>query len=112
MICHHTYDKTNTAPPIVAINQIYTKATGNTIADKIKAQKMIVEFLQAPTKQKALMKPAIKLFGLMPKQDITYQQMIDFASIIIETDFEVPEWFGEHFKSHKLNLEHKEVNIP
>ncbi|MEA3353247.1 MAG: hypothetical protein U9Q33_05495 [Campylobacterota bacterium] len=67
---------------------------------------MIVSFLEAPTHQKALMKPAIKLFDLMPKQILSHNQMINFSEVLMELDYEEPQWFNEHFESHKLNLEH------
>jgi len=107
MICHDTYNKNDLAPPVVAINQIYTKKTKGNLPQ---AKKMIVSFLSNPSDKKALMKPAIKIFGLMPKQLITKKEIEDFADVILETDFEIPDWFDKHFKSHKLNLDHNDMH--
>lgn len=107
MICHDTYKKNDLAPPVVAINQIYIKKTKG---DLLRAKKMIVSFLDNPSNKKALMKPAIKIFGLMPKQNITKKEIEDFADVILETDFEIPDWFDDHFKSHKLNLDHDDMH--
>jgi len=103
MICHETYKKNKLAPPIVAINQIYIKKTKGNLPY---AKEMIVSFLLNPSHKKALMKPAIKLFNLMPKQELTQKEVEDFADVILETEFDIPDWFEEHFKSHKLNLTH------
>jgi len=107
MICHDTYNKNDKAPPIVAINQIYTKKTSG---DLSLSKKMIINFLANPTYDKALMKPAIKLYSLMQKQDIELEDMGNFADVILETNFEIPEWFDEHFDSHKLDLENKNID--
>lgn len=104
MSCHNTYSKNETAPPIIAINQIYTKYSNNNLE---LSKKMIKSFLSNPSKEKALMKPAIKLYNLMPKQDLTTEQIDDFAEVILETNYEIPDWFDSHFKSHKLNIEHQ-----
>ena len=104
MVCHDTYSKNNIAPPIVAINKIYSKYTNN---DLMLSKNMIKSFLVNPTKQKALMKPAISLYNLMPKQSLTTKQIDDFAEVILEINYEIPDWFDDHFNSHKLNLEHQ-----
>ena len=104
MVCHDTYSKNDIAPPIIAINQIYAKSTQNNLP---LSKKMIKSFLFNPTKEKALMEPAIKLYNLMPKQDLTTKQIDDFAEVILETNYEIPDWFDNHFKSHSLNIEHQ-----
>lgn len=105
MACHDTYKKTKLAPPIIAINRIYKDKYDN-IDD---AKKGIISFLNNPQEKTALMKPAIKIFGLMPKQVLTIEEMNDFTSIILELEYEKQEWFEKHYKSHKLDLEHKEI---
>lgn len=107
MVCHDTYEKTEMAPPIIAIHRIYKDRTKNDIK---KSEKMIVDFLSEPSKEKGLMKPAMKLFGVMPKQELTQEQMQNFSEVIMELEYEQPEWFEKHYKSHKLNLEHEDQN--
>ncbi len=102
MICHDTYDKTDMAPPIVAVNRIYTEYSQNNLPE---AKKAIISFLENPTEKKALMKPAVKIYGVMPLQLLTLQQRGDFADVILELDYGSPEWFEDHYKSHQLNFD-------
>ena len=99
MSCHDTYEKNKKAPPLIAVNQVYLRlADGNmTVAmDRMKT------FLAAPTKEGTLMKPAVKLFGVMPKLELTEEEIRDFTQVLVETEFEIPEWFDEHYKTHDL----------
>ena len=99
MSCHDTYEKNKTAPPLIAVNQVYLRlADGNMTV----AMKRIETFLAAPTKEYTLMKPAVKLFGVMPKLELTEEEMRDYAQVLVETEFEIPEWFDEHYKTHEL----------
>lgn len=99
MFCHDTYKKNKKAPPLVAINQVYLRlADGDTNV----AMERIKTFLTAPGKERTLMKPAVKLFGVMPKIELTEEEMRDYAQVLVETEFEIPEWFDEHYKTHEL----------
>ncbi|TET89910.1 MAG: hypothetical protein E3J96_01060 [Sulfurovum sp.] len=66
------------------------------------AMERIKTFLAAPAKERTLMKPAVKLFGVMPKIELTQEEMRDYAQVLVETEFEIPEWFDEHYKTHEL----------
>ena len=109
MICHDTYDKTDMAPPIVAVNRIYTEYSQNNLPE---AKKAIISFLENPNEKKALMKPAVKIYGVMPLQLLTPQQRGDFADVILELDYGSPEWFEDHYKSHQLNFDDPSVEHP
>jgi len=99
MSCHDTYEKNKMAPPLVAVNQVYMRlADGNMTV----AMERIKTFLAEPKKERILMKPAFKLFGMMPKIELTEEEMRDFAQVLVETEFEIPEWFDEHYKTHDL----------
>ena len=99
MSCHDTYEKNKKAPPLIAINQVYLRlADGNTTV----AMERIKTFLSDPSKERALMKPAVKLFAVMPKIELTQEEMRDYAQVLVETEFEIPEWFDEHYKTHEL----------
>ncbi len=108
MICHNTYKKNDTAPPVVAVQQMYMRNTSN---NKDISKQLIARFLAYPTHKKALMKPAIELYGLMPQQNLSVEQIANFAQVIIDTEFEVPDWFDGHYKSHKFKKNNKN-NIP
>ena len=99
MSCHDSYEKNKKAPPLIAVNQVYMRlADGNmTVAmDRMK------RFLANPSKKRTLMKPAVKLFGVMPKISLTKEELRDFSQVLVETEFEIPEWFDEHYKTHAL----------
>lgn len=99
MSCHDTYEKNKTAPPLIAVNQVYLRlADGNMTV----AMERMETFLAAPSKENALMKPAVKLYGLMPKLELTEEKMRDYAQVLVETEFEIPEWFDDHYKTHDL----------
>lgn len=99
MSCHDTYEKNRQAPPLVAINQVYLRLLDGNMSV---AMERIENFLAAPYKERTLMKPAVKLFGVMPKLDLAKEEMRDFAQVLAETEFETPEWFDEHYKTHDL----------
>ncbi len=99
MSCHDTYEKNKIAPPLIAINQVYLRlADGNMTV----AMERLKTFLADPKKERILMKPAFKLFGLMPKVELTEEEIRDFSQVLVETEFEIPEWFDEHYKTHDL----------
>ena len=99
MSCHDTYEKNKTAPPLIAINQVYLRlADGNMTV----AMERMKTFLADPAKERTLMKPAVELYGMMPKLELTEEEMRDYAQVLVETEFEIPEWFDEHYKTHEL----------
>ena len=99
MSCHDTYEKNKIAPPLIAVNQVYMRlADGNMTV----AMERMKRFLAAPSKEMTLMKPAVKLFGVMPKMQLTEEEIRDFSQVLVETEFEIPEWFDEHYKTHDL----------
>jgi len=99
MSCHDTYEKNKIAPPLIAVNQVYLRlADGNMTV----AMERMKTFLAAPSKEATLMKPAVKLFGVMPKIELTREEMRDYAQVLVETEFEIPEWFDNHYKTHDL----------
>ena len=99
MPCHDTYEKNKKAPPLVAVNQVYLRLSDDNMTV---AMERIKDFLAAPVKERTLMKPAVKLFGVMPKIKLTGEEMRDYAQVLIETEFKIPEWFDEHYKTHEL----------
>lgn len=104
MVCHDTYVKNDMAPPIVAINQRYKKVYGENLDVSISK---IRDFLIQPSMKKAIMHPAIKLYGLMPKQELNERELEAFPEIIMLLDYNVPEWFDQHYESHNLKDEKK-----
>lgn len=108
MICHDSYKQNDFAPPVIAVQQIYHRKYK---MDLVVAKNAMMSFLEKPTHEKALMKPAIKLYGLMPQQQLTPEERLNFSEVILETPFEIPDWFEGHFQSHKLNLDHEDKTL-
>ncbi len=104
MSCHDTYEKNKKAPPLIAVNQVYLRlADGNMTV----AMERMKTFLAGPSKERTLMKPAVKLYGVMPKLELTEEEMRDFSQVLVETEFEIPEWFDDHYKTHELKKPQK-----
>ena len=99
MSCHDTYEKNKKAPPLIAVNQVYLRLTDGNMTVAMERMKT---FLAAPSKESTLMKPAVKLYGVMPKLELTEEEIRDFSQVLVETEFEIPEWFDEHYKTHDL----------
>jgi len=99
MLCHNTYKKNKKAPPLVAVNQVYLRLSDGNITAAMERIKL---FLTTPGKEQTLMKPAVKLFGVMPKLELSQEEIRDYAQVLVETEFEIPEWFNEHYKKHQL----------
>lgn len=97
--CHNGLLKNELAPPIVSVQQVYLKLSKGS---KGRAKQRMALFLKNPSADKALMKPAVKLFGVMPNLGLNDQEIINFTTLILDSQFIIPEWFGEHFKSHDL----------
>lgn len=106
MVCHDTYKKNDKAPPLVAVNQVYLRLSDNNFT---LAMEKMETFLEAPDLNKTLMNPAVKLFGVMPKLDLNRTQIKEFSQVLIETEFEIPEWFEGHFEGHDLNHTPKKI---
>ncbi len=99
MSCHDTYEKNKKAPPLIAVNQVYLRLADGNITVAMERMK---NFLTNPVKENTLMKPAVKLFGVMPKIQLTEEEIRDYAQVLVETEFEIPEWFDDHYKTHEL----------
>ena len=98
MVCHDTYVQNDMAPPIIAINQRYKKYYGDIDLSINK----IRDFLLSPSHKNAIMQPAIKLYNLMPKQVLNDKELESYPEIIMLLEYDVPEWFDKHYKSHDL----------
>ena len=47
------------------------------------------------------MKEAVKKFGLMPKMNLSNQQLENIAKYLYNTEFENPDWFEKHYAEEK-----------
>lgn len=99
MSCHDGFTKNKFAPPIIAVQQVYLRLANK---DMKKAKERMIAFLEEPKKDKTLMKPAVKLYGVMPNLGLSKQEIEAYTKLVLETKFQMPAWFNDHFKSHKL----------
>jgi len=112
--CHSPTAKENNllAPPMVAVKKFYEKKYDNK-EDFIDA---IVGFVKNPTTENALMKTAVKRFGLMAAMGFDEEQLQKMASHIYEGDLPQPDWFEEHYKemheNGKIHAETTEEKSP
>jgi len=97
--CHDGYAKNTLAPPIFAVQQVYLRLAQQDIE---KAKKRMIYFLKNPKLEYTLMKPAVKLYSVMPNLNLSDKEASDFTKVILETKFSLPKWFNEHYKGHKL----------
>lgn len=82
------------APPMVAVKMHYTEKYDNQ-EDFINA---IWDFMQKPEEDKALMKGAVKKFGLMPYMPYKEKDIKAIANYMYNNELEKPDWFDEHLK--------------
>ena len=85
------------APPFKAVKMHYNREY-DTKEDFVKA---IVNWVQNPEEDKALMFGAVKRFKVMPKLPLPTKNLEKIANYIYDNDVEEPKWMEEHMKEHK-----------
>ncbi len=98
------------APPMIAIKMRYTKATSN----EQEFVDQLVNFVENPSRDKALLKHAVKEYGLMPKEGTQKEDLEIIARYLYTAEIEQPEWWdNRHDKHHsKKNAEEpKEIGL-
>lgn len=92
--CHNPKSKSQDeiiAPPLWGMKKHYLEA----YSEKADFEKAMMEFIQNPTEEKALMKGPIKRFGLMPKPAVSSEDLQKIVSYIYANEIENPEWHIE-----------------
>jgi len=82
------------APPFKAVKRQYANAY-NTKTDFVNA---IVNWVQNPVEEKALMRGAVNKFKVMPKLPLPKQNLEKIAAYIYENDVEEPVWLQVQMK--------------
>ncbi len=96
-VCHSPNTKSHDeiiAPPFVAVKRRYNRQYNN----KEEFVNAVVNWVQNPNEEKALMRGAVRKFKVMPKLPLETENLQKIASYIYDTNVEEPEWFGEHVK--------------
>lgn len=85
------------APPFKAVKMHYIREYDN----KKDFVDSMVNWVQNPEEDKALMFGAVKRFKIMPKMPLPNEDLEKIAEYIYDNDVEEPEWMEEHMKEHK-----------
>ncbi len=96
-VCHNPQAESHDAiiaPPFKAVKMHYSRKYDNK-ADFVKA---VVNWVQNPTEDKALMYGAVKRFKVMPKLALPTEDLEKIATYIYENQVEQPKWMGQHMK--------------
>ena len=88
------------APPFKAVKMHYNREYDNK-KDFVDA---MVNWVQNPEEDKALMFGAVRKFKVMPKLPLPTEDLEKIASYIYENNVEEPEWMEEHMKGHKKGM--------
>lgn len=85
------------APPLAGIKRRYLKSS----SDRASFISRMSSFVENPSKEKAIMKGPINRFGLMPKPEVSKEDIITIVTYIHDNELQEPEWFkGHHQGSH------------
>ncbi|HKL02130.1 MAG TPA: DUF3365 domain-containing protein [Cryomorphaceae bacterium] len=82
-------EKNRIAPTIASVKNTYVN---HLTTDEVRIAAM-VEFLENPTEERALMGEAVEEFGLMSKMELTKSAHKQVATYIFENDIENLEWY-------------------
>ncbi len=96
-ICHNPNTKSHDdiiAPPFVAVKKRYSKQYDNK-EDFVNA---LVNWVQNPKEEEALMLGAVEKFKVMPKMSLETELLQKIGNYMYENKLEEPEWFGKHAK--------------
>ncbi len=100
--CHNPNTKSHNdiiAPPFKAVKMQYQRMYTNK-EDFVNA---IVNWVQNPTENKAVMLGAIGKFKIMPKLALEPENIKKIATYIYENSTEDPDWMAAHMKEKKGN---------
>lgn len=96
-VCHNPNTKSHDdiiAPPFKGVKMHYTRQYENK-EDFVNA---VVNWVQDPNEDNALMYGAVMKFKVMPKLPMETKELEKIADYIYDNDVEEPEWMGEHQK--------------
>ena len=112
-LCHSASAPMKTGrigPPMIAIKAHYLTDYKSEYA----FVNAIWEFVKEPAEDKALLKGAVKRFGVMPKQTFKEPEIRAIAKLMFNYKIDEPDWFAAHWQEKGfepyLNSEH--VSIP
>lgn len=92
--CHAMQGKPTVAPPVFAMKNHVTDAH----PDREGFVNYIVEWVKAPNADTALMRGAVKKFGLMPVLGYDEAEVRTVAEWLYDTDTSLPDWYKKHYE--------------
>ncbi len=104
-VCHDATGKKESeiiAPPFHAVRMVYMKSS----MDKNDFIETMKDWTHKPDSTKSLMKPAIKLFGVMPYQKFDDKEIDLILEYVYKTEFPKPKWFDLHQEMHRRGIAH------
>jgi cytochrome c553 len=87
------------APPMIAIKKHYI---GQKTTKAVFVRSMI-DWIENPSEETALMHGALKRYGIMPKLDFPKEMITQIAEYMFDYEVDEPEWFEAHFNVDKGN---------
>ena len=107
-VCHVSEGKPTIAPPIFAVK--------NHVIDAFPVRDDFVEqvktWVKAPDEKKALMRGAIRKFGLMPPMaHLSDRDVQAVAEYLFDTDMNLPDWYAEHYKEEHGEMPKEKAKV-
>lgn len=85
-VCHNPSQDPPLGPPMWGVKRRYMRATSG--PDEFVSR--IMDFVKAPSEEKAIHTPALKQLGLMPAMPFEEEMLFKIASYILEAQFPPP----------------------
>jgi len=95
--CHNPETKSHDdiiAPPFVAVKRRYSMQ----YSTKEEFTNAMIDWVQNPSEEKALMKGAVGEFKVMPKIALETEVLQKIGDYMYDNELEQPVWFKAHFK--------------
>lgn len=98
--CHNPFNslENRLAPPMQAVKMHYIK-------ENVSSQqfaKELIAYVTNPSVEKSKMPGAIKRFNLMPKVNLSEEELTKIANFIYYSKIEEPDWFKKHQKQERM----------
>lgn len=107
--CHspNSAAETKIGPTIASIKTSY-------LADSITQEQFtrdLIAFLMKPDKANSKMPDAVKQFGLMPKMNVTEEQITQIATYLYTSEIEKPGWYASQYPNEKKKYPVSTANL-
>ncbi|TDQ15266.1 cytochrome c [Algoriphagus boseongensis] len=80
------------APPLFGIKNHYQK----TFTSQEEIKTAMVGFILNPNEEKALLKGPVKRFGVMPKPQVSEEEIRLIVDYLVKNEVERPAWYDQH----------------